>query len=612
VQKPKLSFYFSYFTIFALSLALNLAQAFYISSPFDQLASDMLGYVERGVALAIAAPAEAFENFFPPGTSYFYSLFFAAFGVKLGAVAIIIAQAAMISGASFYCGQTAEQLFNSKKTGLIIALSTALYFPFIAQSSFFMAEPLFFFCLMVSQFLLAKVVAVTNPSTKALLFKFFVAGLFLGFATLAKGQGAAVFIANLMAIATPLFSSRRKLVPLFIVGFFCAVAIAGLVRFSRTGNVEFYIGSNDSYNLYIGQSRHAAVGCYDPEHGYFHIFYNNNWAFDRHLQPLEIVETSILNRDYFKQRTLKLWQEAPLRQIVRSTESVFELLKFFPDWPLRNVKELVFPDVTFQILSFILVSLPALFAVVLALTRGYQRWIIFFFTMPLIGGAAMAFVYMGQPRYLIPFKYFTFLLAIPAYQIFFQQKFKIFQKYILEILISLLLILTTIIFRYYIHDAYIRTSTPRLDGTQEHYATLSDLVTPEKIKLWLELGKDNTLIKSRLATAAADIDLLNFSVGNTWARNVHWFVSTDKHGAITLQFEPGTFSNIAVFMTDGDSYWRASKVSSGNTTTIAQQLHDGRWLAFPVTTEENKAGAKTIAFNQLTGDDIAISAIIAW
>lgn len=167
-----------------------------------------------------------------------------------------------------------------------------------------------------------------------------------------------------------------------------------------------------------------------------------------------------------------------------------------------------------------------------------------------------------------------------------------------------------------IKDAYKGTIPPRIDLLEENYHALFDLGLPESFAprpvLWLEFGKDGRLITTKQARKGFMVSLRRFSVGDPWSRAIHWHVAAGGHGAVTLQFPPESAKAVALFMTDGDSFFRASRVGSDLSDFIAESLHNGRWYILPVTDEEQKNGTKEIRFNQLAGSNIALSTMLVF
>lgn len=99
LTKSRKAYYF-YGSIFVLSSVINLIQNHWLISPLNHLYADMQGYIERAMRMAEGAPREAFDLFYPPGTSYLYALFFRCFSKNIAFELIIIAQAISLAAAN--------------------------------------------------------------------------------------------------------------------------------------------------------------------------------------------------------------------------------------------------------------------------------------------------------------------------------------------------------------------------------------------------------------------------------------------------------------------------------------------------------------------------------
>ncbi len=165
-----------------------------------------------------------------------------------------------------------------------------------------------------------------------------------------------------------------------------------------------------------------------------------------------------------------------------------------------------------------------------------------------------------------------------------------------------------------LHKAYLGYAPERLDGSQAHYESLtpiSEQVTTKPI-YWAELGKNNALSTEKIPNPAIELTFENFRVEASWARDIFWYISTPNEGKIFLKFPPNTVTHFALFLTDGDTFWRMSRIRSGDDDLIADQLHDGRWFLLKVSAAESSEGKKVIQFNQLTGNNVAVSALVGF
>ncbi len=156
--------------------------------------------------------------------------------------------------------------------------------------------------------------------------------------------------------------------------------------------------------------------------------------------------------------------------------------------------------------------------------------------------------------------------------------------------------------------------TLNVGGPQAHYLEPLDKekFPKEEIIAWFEFGKNLGLLSPFVPNDKVSVTLSNFSTAaRPWARDVPWYIKADNRGRIDISFPlVNRVTQVAVFMTDGDSHWRSSRIYSGKQKVLAERLHLGKWYFFPVNDEERKAGQKQLRLEQLTGSNIAVSALI--
>lgn len=402
--------YTRYVLLFILGLALHLHQGFSISSPLDQISSDMRGYVERALRIAVGDRFVTFDVFYPPGASYVFSVFFWLFGFATGTYVLMVFQCVLLAINPVLVGLTAEELFHNKRAAFFVTVLVACYWPFSAYASFFMSEPLFMSLSLLGQYLLLRTL---RGSGSFLIF--FIIGLTLSAALLVKGQGLGFVAAAIGILALPRYRHFRPYLLSFFLGLLFFLAPQMALNNVILPDSGLYFAANDAFNTYLGQSRREGLGCLDRSGGYYYIFHNNNSYFDHRLHPPMTLERSILDREYFKEETNKLWQQNPSLQLIRSLHSIVEMFQIMPHWPLRNIETFARYDRFFQQIAFFLVSLPVLYSLAWCLNRKAYRLEVFALLTPIVVMSAIAFLSMGQPRYLVPFKFNLFILTVPAY-----------------------------------------------------------------------------------------------------------------------------------------------------------------------------------------------------
>lgn len=392
-----------------LSLAAAAYQVYYVHHPLESVYADMRGYIERAWDLVGAPSVVPYERFYPPGTHYLFALVFAVFGYSAGFATIALLQILFLTAANVFSYQIAVLLFSNNRAALVLASVLSVFLPRVALVSFYVAEPLFLFLITSGQLLLLHALT-KQPSRTAI----YVSGLLFGFAIITKGQALAFTAGAVAVMLLPRFRRVRRLSPLFVFGAALPVVSISAINSNIAGRPMLSVAANDMFNSYLGQSQRRGIGCYDDSSNTFYFFHNNNSYFNELLSAPMAIRASILDRDYFRRATLKLWSDQPLIQLVRSLNNIREL--FLPElyWPLRDVKQqeksAAWSAWIWSWVSFILGS----WGLALAVRRGRWTWQICFITIPLLGIAAMAFVSMGQPRYLVPFQFHIMLLSMPV------------------------------------------------------------------------------------------------------------------------------------------------------------------------------------------------------
>lgn len=181
----------------------------------------------------------------------------------------------------------------------------------------------------------------------------------------------------------------------------------------------YFIAAYDGYNFFLAQSRRHTVAALEeivPDGAgfVFHVFSNDTKDEKHRFLPAFMAGESILNRSYFNQQALELIKTDPIRQLGRAIVSVRELFLTGEGWPFDVIPVPVGTHQGWHIARLLLVGIPAVFAILLGL-MGYYRWQIALLALPVLGMMGLALIYSGQPRYILPFQYHLFLLALPAY-----------------------------------------------------------------------------------------------------------------------------------------------------------------------------------------------------
>ena len=399
----------SYVLAVALTTGICLLQSLVILTPNVHLESDMRGYVERALALVRGTPPVGFERFYPPGTSIFYAGMMGLFGPREIALnVIVLLQAGFLIWSAVVAGRTARLLWRSPRAEILTLTLLALFWPLATLGSFFLSEPLFCALFFTAQWLVVE--AVLRPARGRA--RLVLAGALYGASALVRGQGLFGLLGSLLSIL--LYKRSAKDGARLLLG--ATVPLLFLVAFNaqRYGTPTVQIAANDAFNIYLGQSRRAAVSCVNPADGSYYVFHNNNASELNSFLPLELLVCEITDRSFFFERTAALWRRDPLRQLQVSALNLYELFTLRPGWPLVAYEpRFAAIDYFFQLLGLLCFVLPASLlltgVVVPKATLPGMRSLI---GLPLLLFLLSVALSTGQPRYLLPHYYTLIPVAV--------------------------------------------------------------------------------------------------------------------------------------------------------------------------------------------------------
>ncbi len=142
--------------VFAIALAVRLIWVGAVESPYDNLWSDMGGYVQRAMQFAYGRPTEPeFDTLYPPGTHLLYGAQMALVGWKHHALFLLVNcmwGAAVAPCAMLLAARIAPRLWVAVALGVVVAL----WHPLLAFSGFFSSEQLYAALLALSAWLLVR------------------------------------------------------------------------------------------------------------------------------------------------------------------------------------------------------------------------------------------------------------------------------------------------------------------------------------------------------------------------------------------------------------------------------------------------------------------------
>lgn len=403
-----------YGALWVVSFAAHLYYIQWVLSPLDTMDSDMLVYIELAINYFYGYGAiDPLNTISLPGINYFFGFILKVFGLATGFTVLNILQAAILSTINVLTGLITYALFKQRWAAWLVAIIVAAYWPFWGLISYYMAELMQIFFMLLAYYWLIQAIE-TGAKWECLMS----IGLLLGLAMMMKGQAiVAVVAVVLFLLILPVAAGRRHWAGWVMMGFMIPIGLQVMLHHRINPAGGWYMALVDSYNFYLAQSRMqgiAALEWHGPGAYTLHTYANDTDDEQRFL-PLAIVEASILDRPYYQQKSWELIREQPYRQWGRAVTSVRELFRYGEGWPFRYIKPVWGDAQVLHQIKLWLVMLPAALSLILALGYGYYRWQVILVSLPVLGIMALAVIYSGQPRYLMPFYYYLFIGAVPFY-----------------------------------------------------------------------------------------------------------------------------------------------------------------------------------------------------
>lgn len=442
------------------------------------------------------------------------------------------------------------------------------------------------------------------------------AGFCYAFALLIRSQGMCLIGAAVLG--APLIMRRRQ-AGRFVVGLLCPVVAVVMLQTAinqRTaGTTARYLSANDSFNILLGQSRSEGIATVDLESGEFHVFYNDNSRSDRLFAPVRIYAASILDRAFFARQVRELWRRDPMLQVFRSLINGCELWSVRASWPLTNNELLSSWELIWEWLAAFAVTLPALFAVIASCASGTARRLMIFLILPLGALTASSCISTGQPRFFLAMMHNLFPLALLTWH----RVGCSYGRWNARVIRGAVLgVFTLFGGGAALMSAATVTVPPRRDGDERLKlapAAAFPLGADVSVTCWTPLGEWPVEVATafRGVVERCAVDAIGFEVGGRWEhRLISGAAQAPQEGQINVHLPAGRVSHIGVFLTDGDSFRRASLLRSDRQQIVAQGLHDGRWIVFPVTPNELRTAMKHIAITRLLGASVAVSGVAAF
>ncbi len=615
-----------YFAALGVAVAVCLAQSFLILSPSEHLESDMRGYVERAIALHAGTPAMDFERFYPPGTSLAYAAVMLFFGPRQISLNIITAlQALGLVWAMLMAGRTARIIWRLPNLEIATILLLSLFWPLAALGSFFLSEPLF-----CALYFTAQQLAVSAVLKGATSRKLFLSGFLYGLSALVRPQGVLGLVAT---VAILVWYRRAAKLRSLLLGVAIPIALLVTYNSARFGVISLQISANDAFNIYLGQSRRAAVGCVSPSDGTFYVFHNNNASRLVDFYPLELLSCSMTDRKFFFDRAAALWSHSWTKQLAASMQNLYELFTVRPGWPIAAYEPQYSGfDQFFQTFGLVAMVCPALLLMlgVLSPTRTASAPGLGLLGIPIALFFLTTAASSGQPRYLLPY-YFTFApLAVGCWRdVIVHRTLSIRPRKALGLAFTAVAFLAILSLS---SKSVGRDTRASLNPQSYNLGAISPPLSAKGKFWWFELsvaGEVNFLTPAAgVRVTTSGFTIFNRKLFTTETRNK---VRIEIDGtlvertrrlraALYLRDTPAGWGSGVIRVSDGNVQKQADSPPNSATSYLTSDLKGSSWVSVPLgepqatTAMEGEARTfvREIELEKLTGDSIQLFAVVVY
>lgn len=189
------------------------------------------------------------------------------------------------------------------------------------------------------------------------------------------------------------------------------------------------------------------------------------------------------------------------------------------------------------------------------------------------------------------------------------------KKWVAEWAWLMLLVVILVAGSAWVETLFFKRHVPGWDGgsEQDFHDPVALLEQIDKgVWYWVDFGKEGKLHNERLGNGEIKIKTTDFTIGEGWPnRQVSWYMKAAERGQIELEFAPNSpYTQVMIFMTDGDSPWRMSHVENDYYHLAASSLHNGRWYIFELNEQERAAGRFQVKFFKIMGANVAVSSLV--
>lgn len=397
-------------SIFALGALWRCLHVLVLHRPTEYMWSDMAGYCRR--ALRVFDPAyqpHIGDTIYPPGNEVFLALLHALGG---GSWTLAVhAQLAIALAIPIAIAALAHALYG-RVVACVAAIIASLHFQSVAYAGYFLAENPFTLLLLLA--LLAALPWLRDPE-RAPAWRCALAGLLLGLA--AAFKSVVLLPALLVAVHGALDRGNWR-VPRFwshaaVIGLALAAVIGPIAARNTSAAGRFtLISTNGSLNFMQGHSGDVRLFRFVDRERDLRTAFACPASGQRGYRRAVTLPFGPYDGERCRETAWEWIAAHPVEAAVESVGHVFVLFWGTVPWPSSNTAERPLM-VLAENLFLLLVVAPAGYAVLRALRRrragdAFSELVL---AAPVAGIALAAFVFIGDPRYRIPFDGCLIVLA---------------------------------------------------------------------------------------------------------------------------------------------------------------------------------------------------------
>jgi len=364
--------------------ALIIRLIFVVKSANVVLSSDAAGYDMLGLSIANGSGfSDIFGNpysFYPPGYPFFLSMIYRLFGHSYLAVRVIQSVVGSLNCVLIWL---IAKALGAKRAGVIAAVISVIYFPFIKSTELLLTELIFTFLLLLMTFLLVR-------AQKILTFQnVIIAGILLGIAVLTRATMIFYILFALPVFIFGAVSSRSNFFKKYVI--FCLVFIIIVVSWTIRNYSVYHkivpIATQGGATLYSS---------YCPPGGIFGKLATED---DPVIAEAARIQSQAEQSDFLVKKTIDFIKKNPVKVCILELKKIMYFWAPF-DWEIvggRWFNVIYLLSAPFFIYGFMLACIE------------FKRF--YSVLLPIIYFQVMALIFYGSPRFRLPIEPFLFMLS---------------------------------------------------------------------------------------------------------------------------------------------------------------------------------------------------------